>query len=63
MGEGSFRPARTAKVSKLYPGSRQSPGAPEGRRTSRLAASNAAGILVSRPQVTNRPRNPDAFRA
>jgi len=31
MGEGSFRPARTAKVSKLYPGSRQSLGAPEGR--------------------------------
>jgi len=30
MGEGSFRPARTAKVSKLYPGSRQSLDAQKG---------------------------------
>ena len=61
MGEGSFRPARTAKVSKLYPGSRQSLDARKGLGTSRLAASNAAGILVSRARVTNRRGIPMRF--
>ena len=62
MGEGSFRPARTAKVSKLYPGSRQSLDVQKagdkpvgGLQCRRYTRESCAGHQS--------PRHPDAFRA
>ena len=62
MGKGSFGRRGRRKLASCTPEA-ASRLALRTAGNSRLAASNAAGILVSRPPVTNRPWNPDAFRA